>query len=348
MVSAQPARPPADGQVPADLLDRVRTRHVRTISRCITAIENGDPAAAALLHALREATGRALVVGVTGVPGAGKSTLVPTLAREWTRRGRPAAILAVDPSSSLSGGAILGDRIRDADSGDGKVYFRSLGSRGGASGLARALPDIVDLLDAAGFGAILVETVGTGQSEIAVTGLVHTTLLLTAPGLGDEVQAMKAGILELADLVVVNKADADPAGARTAALTLRQALAEAMRAHGRVEGVNRDGDGRPDFWHPPVRAVSALRRDGVDELLELVEQHRSFLEATGRTAGLRGRRALERFEEALREALVGALAQRHGAALEALRRGVERGTLCPRGAAGEAARMLATDGTKQL
>jgi LAO/AO transport system kinase len=253
-----------------------------------------------------------MVVGVTGVPGAGKSTMVPALARRLAKAGHRPAILAVDPSSPLTGGAILGDRIRASSEGDEAIFFRSVASRGSLGGLSSTLDDVVTLLDAAGFDVILIETVGTGQSEIGVTRLAHTTLVVTAPGLGDEIQAMKAGILEVSDIVVVNKADADPRGAEITTLTLRNALADSQRHHGLQEGANPAGPGGGPTWLAPVRKVSALSGDGMDDLCEVVQRHRAFLVDTGRLEDWRRRRSLARFRDALRDELVTRLAGVHG------------------------------------
>jgi len=277
---------------------------MRTVSRCISLLENGDATAQAVVEGVSTLAGKALVIGVTGVPGAGKSTLVPVLARNLAAKGYKPAILAVDPSSPISGGAILGDRIRDtSSSAQGALFFRSVASRGSLGGLSKTLEDVVTLLDAAGFDAILIETVGTGQSEIGVTKLAHTTLAVTAPGLGDDIQAMKAGILEVANLLVVNKADSDPRGAEIAAITLRNALADSQRAHGLDEGANPAGPGHKAAWLAPVRGVSALKGEGIDELLLLILSHREFLAETGALEEWRRRRATDRFQDALRDAL---------------------------------------------
>ena len=281
---------------------RIAAGHRRTISRCISLIENHDAAAPEVLKEADRLGGQGLVIGITGVPGAGKSTLVPALARRLVGLGKKTAIIAVDPSSPLTGGAILGDRIRDTGSGEIGVYFRSIASRGSLGGLSQTINEVVTLLEAA-FDAVLIETVGTGQSEIAITDVAHTTLALTAPGLGDEIQAMKAGILEVADVVVVNKADTDPAAAQITADTLRTTLGLTARGHGLSEGINPAKDAQPARWHPPVRTVSALNGEGLDELMAAVLAHRRLLDETGASVQWRTKRRLARFRSALRDAL---------------------------------------------
>lgn len=288
---------------PADITARIAERHIRTVSRAISWIENGDPTIRSIVDSLIGRTGRTLVIGVTGVPGAGKSTLVPAMGRHFAAQGKHVAILAVDPSSPLTGGAILGDRIRDPALGETGIFFRSVASRGSLGGLSRTLDDVVTLLEVAGFDVVLIETVGTGQSEVAVTRLAHTTLMVTAPGLGDEIQAMKAGILELAELVVVNKADSDPRGAETTAITLRQAISEGQRAYGLKEGVNGE-PGKEQVWLTPVRAVSALSGAGVSELTGLVIAHRDMLASSDRLGQWRRKRLETRFAEALRDSFL--------------------------------------------
>jgi LAO/AO transport system kinase len=289
---------------PGDVAQRIAARHLRTVSRAISWIENGEPAMGPILDGLIDRAGQAMVVGVTGVPGAGKSTLVPSLARQFAADGKHVAILAVDPSSPLTGGAILGDRIRDAALGETGIFFRSIASRGSLGGVSRTLDDVVTLLDVAGFDVVLIETVGTGQSEIAVTRLAHTTVMVTAPG-------MKAGILELAELVVVNKADSDPRGAETTAMTLRQAIGETQRAHGLVEGANAD-PATGQAWLAPVRAVSARTGAGIPELAGLVLAHRGFLAASTGLADWRRGRLETRFSEALGDALLARLRETYG------------------------------------
>jgi LAO/AO transport system ATPase len=226
------------------------------VARALTAVEGDGLGAARVLSAIAEHLGRAQVVGVTGVPGAGKSTLVNAYVRELRRRGSAVAVVAIDPSSPLSGGAILGDRIRMTEhSGDPGVFVRSLASRGHLGGLSRVASRAVDVMDAAGFPVVVVETVGAGQSEMEVAEIADTKVVVTAPGLGDEIQALKAGILEVADVLVVNKADQP----------------DAQRAVGQLEAMLALA-GRGD-WQPPVLATIALRGEGVAALADAIERH---------------------------------------------------------------------------
>ncbi|HWQ11836.1 MAG TPA: methylmalonyl Co-A mutase-associated GTPase MeaB [Roseiflexaceae bacterium] len=251
----------------------------RALARGITLTEQGGPEARALLRAIYPYTGRAHIVGVTGAPGVGKSTLVSALVAEWRRRGRSVGVVAVDPSSPFSGGAILGDRIRmQAHGGDAGVFIRSMASRGRLGGIARATGDAVALLDAAGFDVALVETVGAGQGEVEIAGAAHTTLVIEVPGMGDDVQSIKAGILEIADVFVVNKADREGADA-----TVRQ-----LRAMLRLADAPREG------WTPPVLTAVATRGEGVPQVVDAAEQHLQHLRADGQLdARLRARAAYE-------------------------------------------------------
>ena len=235
------------------------------LARAATLLENDRPGADALHASLVPHCGRAHVVGITGAPGAGKSTLINALLAELGRRGRRTAVLAVDPSSPVTGGALLGDRVRMADAGEGDTTFiRSVSSRGHLGGLSRTAARLIDLFDAAGFDPVIVETVGTGQSEVEIARFADTNVVVCPPGLGDEVQALKAGILEVADLLVVNKGDL-PAAARTAH-DLQTA----------------PGLRRRDGWQVPVLRTVATSGDGVAALIERIEDHQ-------RVAG-RGRR----------------------------------------------------------
>ena len=329
MVSAaQPDSRPAE-----TLLDRLRRRNLRAVSRAISMVENGHPEAEEIVDALVPSAGRAMLVGVTGVPGAGKSTLVPVLARRYSAAGKSVAILAVDPSSPLTGGAILGDRIRDTALGETDIFFRSLASRGSIGGLSRTIDDVVTLLDGVGFDVILIETVGSGQSDIGVTRLAQTTIMVAAPGLGDDIQAIKSGILEVADIIAVNKADTDPAEARTTAQSLQQALASATRAHGLREGANPASGDSGMAWLTPVRVLSAYRGDGIDALVEAVADHQAYLGASGKLVDWRRQRLLARFEEMLRDALMRQVSLGWDGALKAAGDAVTQGEKSPLAAA---------------
>jgi LAO/AO transport system kinase len=248
------------------------------LARLLTLIENELPEGESALAELFPATGRAHVVGVTGAPGTGKSSLVNELTKVFRRglsveeRGdgapRTVGIVAVDPSSPFTGGALLGDRIRMRDlAGDNGVFVRSMASRGCLGGLARTTSGVIQGLDAAGFEIILVETVGAGQAEIDIARHAHTTIVVEAPGLGDDVQAIKAGVLEIADLLVVNKADLP--GADSAVQTLETALALAPR--GQAEG----------SWVPPVLRAVALSGEGVEAVAHEILRHRDYLRGSG-------------------------------------------------------------------
>lgn len=251
-----------------------------SIARALSLVENHPADAPALLAALYPHSGRAHIVGVTGAPGTGKSTLVTALARSYRAAGCTVAIVAVDPTSPFSGGALLGDRVRmRALSGDEGVFIRSMASRGSLGGLAQATGDGVTVLDAAGYQRILVETVGVGQAEVAVAAAAHTTLVVEAPGLGDEVQAIKAGILEIADLLVMNKADR-PGADHTA-----RALALALDDSHPPQDDTR--------WRVPLLKTAAGTGEGVEALREQVEAHYNWLARSGALAGRERRRAAQ-------------------------------------------------------
>lgn len=240
------------------LADALIAGNRRALARAITLVETGGPAVAALMHAIYPHTGHARVVGITGPPGAGKSTMVNALAQHWRRAGSSVGIIAIDPTSPFTGGAILGDRIRMQPlGGDTGVFVRSMASRGRLGGIARATDDAVVLLDAAGFAVVLVETVGAGQSEVAIAGTVQTTIVVETPGNGDDVQSIKAGILEIADIYVVNKADRVGADALMQQLRVMLGLAERPR----------------DTWEPPVLPVVATHGDGIAALVDAIVRH---------------------------------------------------------------------------
>jgi len=236
------------------------------LSRLLTTVENRTPIAEAALRRLYPSAGRAHLVGITGPPGSGKSTLVAALIAEVRAAGRPVAVIAVDPSSPITGGALLGDRVRmQAYAGDDDVFIRSMASRGHAGGLASTSTAAASVLDAAGFDLILIETVGTGQSEVEVAATADTTVVLEAPEMGDEVQAIKAGLLEVADLVVVNKGD-KPGAQRTAAQLRAMLVASAPRD---------PADTRPRPKRPEVLITTAATGAGVPELLLALDRHRA-------------------------------------------------------------------------
>jgi LAO/AO transport system kinase len=244
----------------------------RALARLLTAVENRTPVAEAALRRLYPLAGRAHLVGITGPPGAGKSTLVAALIALVREAGRTVGVIAVDPSSPITGGALLGDRVRmQAYAGDGDVFIRSMASRGHAGGLASTSTAAAAVMDAAGFELILIETVGTGQSEVEVAATADTTVVLEAPESGDEVQAIKAGLLEVADLVVVNKGDR-PGAQRTAA-QLRAMLVAAGSP--KVGGPARDEVDRPRPKRPEVLITTASTGDGVPELLAAIDRHRA-------------------------------------------------------------------------
>ena len=255
-----------------DLLPRVLKGDVAAIARLLSRAEAADPECRDTLGEVYSRAGKAHVIGITGVPGSGKSTMVSVLAGHLRKAGHKIGIIAIDPSSPYSGGSIMGDRIRMSDlAGDEGVYIRSMATRGAMGGMARATLDAVDILDVAGFDYILIETVGVGQDEVEIASASHTTLVVSAPGLGDEVQAIKAGILEIADVHVVSKSDRPDA--RSTVSDLKQMLAL---------GISLDASAA---WRPPVIATSSLKGEGFAELESALEKHKAFLASSeaGRT-----------------------------------------------------------------
>ena len=292
-----------------DIIERLLAGDRRALARLISRIENDGREAVEALGALYPYTGRAHVVGVTGAPGTGKSTLVNELAKAYRAVDVRVGIVAVDPTSPYSGGAILGDRIRMRDlSGDPGVFIRSMASRGNLGGLARATADTIKALDAAGYQTVLVETVGAGQSEVEIARTAHTTIVVEAPGLGDDVQAIKAGILEIADILVVNKSDRVGAEHTKRALQMMLDLGteQSVRHHGQMMTVERV-DGVPTTeheWRPVICSTDAVRGHGVPELIRAIADHRHYLQKSGGWAERERARATAELDHLLRDQLV--------------------------------------------
>ncbi len=268
------------GNVP-ELVEAARSGDARSVARLISLVEDASPLLREVMAALAPTTGRAHVIGLTGSPGVGKSTSTNALVGALRAQGKRVGVLAVDPSSPFSGGALLGDRVRMQDHAlDPEVYIRSMASRGHLGGLSWSTPQALRVLDAAGCEVILVETVGVGQSEVEIAGLADTTLVLLAPGMGDGIQAAKAGILEIGDVYVINKADRD--GADQVRRELRSMLALADRPEG--------------AWRQPILKTVAAKGEGVEEVVAALEEHHAWLDSSGELARRRTRRARDEIE----------------------------------------------------
>ncbi|MEJ7725750.1 MAG: methylmalonyl Co-A mutase-associated GTPase MeaB [Actinomycetes bacterium] len=262
----------------AALIGAARDGNARAVARLVSMVEDASPRLREVMAALAPVTGKAYVIGITGAPGVGKSTSTSALVGALRAAGRRVGVLAVDPSSPFSGGALLGDRVRMQDHAlDRGVYIRSMASRGHLGGLAWSTPQAIRVLDAAGCDVVLVETVGVGQSEVEIASAADTTLVLLAPGMGDAIQAAKAGILEIGDVYVVNKADRD--GAHQVVRELRNMLALAERVGG--------------DWKPPIVSTVAVKGEGLDDLMTAIDAHRAWLESDGRLADRRRKRAAD-------------------------------------------------------
>ncbi|HRN49938.1 MAG TPA: methylmalonyl Co-A mutase-associated GTPase MeaB [Anaerolineales bacterium] len=270
------------------LQDAVLKGERLAVSRLLTAVENDTAEGQAALNELFVHTGKAHLIGITGAPGTGKSSLVNQIALHYRKAATPLniAIVAVDPSSPFTGGAVLGDRVRMRElSGDSGVFIRSMATRGSLGGLATATAGMTQVLDAAGFDVILIETVGAGQSEVEVAKLAHTVLVVDVPGLGDDVQAIKAGILEIADILVLNKADRPGVEAAERALLgmlkLGHPTKHLVQHHGKLEEVLAPAEAVTDDWLIPIRRTVATDGEGLPELLEVMGKHKAHLQHTG-------------------------------------------------------------------
>jgi len=250
-----------------NIVERLLKGDRRALARMVTLIESESPVAHRYLAELHRVAGHAHIVGVTGSPGAGKSTLVTHLVRELRKREHKVGVVAIDPTSPFTGGAILGDRIRMMElSGDPNVFIRSMASRGNLGGLASSTRDVVRAMDAAGYDPIIIETVGTGQAEVEVMRTAQTVLVVIAPGMGDDIQAIKAGILEIADIFVVSKADKPGADQTVAELAMMLSL---------------DSNRRKAAWRIPIVKTSALKNEGVVQVVDAMQQHQEYLNTSG-------------------------------------------------------------------
>ena len=284
----------------------------RSLARLLSLVENGDPAGQEALAALFPNTGRAHIVGITGSPGAGKSTLVNRLAQEFRSRDLEVGIVAVDPTSPFSGGALLGDRLRMRDLvNDPGIFIRSMASRGHPGGVAHATRDVVTVLDAVGVPVILVETVGAGQAQVEVARVAHTVVLVEAPGMGDDIQALKAGLMEIADIIVVNKADRPEA--RQTVRALQSVGIGGTAGHHGAGAAPREGEVAAPAWEAPILQTSALENQGVAELADAIVAHRRYLEESGRWDALLARHARAEVEAWLQRHLKRLLAEHVGA-----------------------------------
>src|SRR5215208_5066732 len=281
------------------------------LARLLTQAENDSPEGRATLAELFPHTGKAHLIGVTGAPGTGKSSLVNQLALFYRRNDlsrKKVAIVAVDPSSPSTGGAVLGDRVRMRDlSGDEGVFIRSMATRGSLGGIAQKTASLVQVFDAAGYEIILIETVGAGQSEVDVARLAHTTIVVEAPGLGDEIQAIKAGILEIADVLVINKADRpgveNTERALRSTLELAHPTKRVFRHHGQIMDISAPST-EADIWIPSIVKTVASEGKGIDELIESIAKHAAYLHQSGDRAARDRARLESEMEALLREALM--------------------------------------------
>ena len=282
--------------VTSEFLEDILQGNIRTVARAITLVERGSDESAELMKAVFPHTGKATVIGITGSPGAGKSSLVDKLAMHYKDAGNKIGIICVDPSSPFSGGAILGDRIRMATLGLEKgVFIRSMATRGNLGGLSRATVDAVAILDAAGFDKIIVETVGVGQDEVEIVKTADVSVVVLVPGMGDDIQAIKAGIMEIGDVFVINKAD------REGVLRTQKELEALLTlAH------------RPDMWNPPIVKTIATENKGIDDLGTAIQSYFEFQSTNEHAAERRTAIAKWRLTELIRERLLSDLMAKNG------------------------------------
>lgn len=287
-----------------DLFDKVRAGKFRAIARLISQIENSPAAALAAVSALHRYTGHAHIIGITGPPGSGKSTLVNELAKQWAAKGVRLAIIAVDPSSPFTGGAILGDRVRMQELAQyDNVFIRSMASRGNLGGLARTTSTAVTVFDAARFELILVETVGAGQAEVEIADAAHTTVVVETPGMGDEVQTIKAGILEIADILVVNKADRPGAARAMKELEMMLHMGKSSRlgGNGQSDSAGEESRAGVEAWHIPVLQTIANEGQGIAELIARIDDHYDYLKASDEWLEREKKRSRKEIEAMLRD-----------------------------------------------
>jgi LAO/AO transport system kinase len=281
----------------SDLIEKILNGEPRFVARAITKVENGSDDAVELMKSIYANTGRAQIIGITGSPGAGKSSLVDKLSLYFKDKGHKIGILCIDPSSPFSGGAILGDRIRMAELGTNKnVFIRSMATRGNLGGLSRSTVDAVAILDAAGFDKVIIETVGVGQDEVEIVKTADVSVVVLVPGMGDDIQAIKAGIMEISDVFVINKAD------REGVLRTQKELEALLSlAH------------RPDMWNPPIVKTIATENKGIEDLVTAIESYSEFHKQAGEASLVR-KKAIARWRllELLQERLLNDLLKRNG------------------------------------
>ncbi|BDV43163.1 GTPase [Geotalea uraniireducens] len=270
------------------LADKILAGDLRAAARLMRDLDDGFRSAAEEMKLLFPRTGNAFILGITGPPGAGKSTLVDQLTAAFRAQNKRVGVVAIDPTSPFTGGAILGDRIRmNRHADDPGVFIRSLATRGHMGGLSRSTGDVVNVMDAMGMDIIIIETVGVGQDEVDIVRMAHTTVVVSVPGLGDDIQAIKAGVLEIGDLFVVNKADRDGAERTARELSTMLEMKQIL----------------PGGWLPPVLLTEASRNRGINELVQEIEAHRRYLEESGKGEKIREERTVRQFTDLLRDRL---------------------------------------------